>query len=45
MSDVHLHAPGIVCALGRGADAVAAALFDPAAPRGVIAVDGVVPGR
>ena len=45
MSGVYLHEPGLVCALGRGVDAVAAALFADAAPGGVGMTDGVVPGR
>lgn len=45
MTGVFLHAPGIVCALGRGGNAVAAALFADAAPGGVEAVGDVMPGR
>ena len=45
MSDAYLHAPGLVCALGRGLDDVAAALFDDAAPSGVAVDDRTVPGR
>ena len=45
MSDAYLHAPGLVCALGRGLDDVAPALFAEAAPAGVAVDDRTVPGR
>lgn len=42
---VYLNHLGIVCALGRGVDAVAKALFNPEAPGGVAATEAFTPGR
>lgn len=44
MSGIHLNTLGMACALGRDADAVAAALFADE-PQGVAATDAVTPGR
>lgn len=45
MTAVHLNDVGLVCALGRDLDAIAAALFADDGARGVADHDHVVPGR
>ena len=45
MTAVYLNRLGIVCALGEGEDAVAAALFADDAPHGVAGTDSLTPGR
>jgi 3-oxoacyl-[acyl-carrier-protein] synthase-1 len=45
MSAIYLNELGIVCALGRGVDDVAAGLFADDAAHGVVGNDAVIPGR